>query len=57
VARLEEANSNYLNELKDASDMMDLYKCRIEHLNKVASDSEKERKSEANIKEPGVELA
>ena len=35
--------------------MMDLYKCRIEHLNKVVSDGEKERRIESPIKRVSIE--
>lgn len=45
-----------MNELKDASDMMDLYKCRIEHLNKVVSDGEQEKKTEAAVQDTKTEV-
>ena len=47
MSKLEEVNASYMAELKDASDMMDLYKCRIDHLTKTIDEGEKQNTEES----------
>jgi len=35
VERLEEVNNNYMSELKDASDVIEAYKARIDQQNRI----------------------